>query len=53
MFCILACRTAIPYSHSGIKVENFGSSVIVRAKLGLVATWNEGDSLTVLFPSFP
>lgn len=49
---VFGFRTAIPYSHSGIKIGNFGSSVIVKARLGLVAKWNEGDSLTVLF-SYP
>lgn len=49
IFFVVGSRVALPYSHAGIKIGTVGSYVKITAKLGLVAMWNEGDFLTVLF----
>ena len=40
-------RAQLPFSHSGVFIEQSSSSVKVAAKLGLVFMWNQDDSLLV------
>lgn len=42
-------REGLPYSRAGIYIGLFGQKVFMKTRIGLVAEWNERDSLTVLF----
>ena len=41
------CRIQLPFSQSGVLIEQSNSNLKVVAKLGLVFMWNQDDSLLV------
>ncbi|TNN32306.1 Mucin-5B [Liparis tanakae] len=40
----MGCRAVLPFSQGGVLIEKTPTYIRIKAKLGLVAIWNEDDS---------